>query len=162
MARRGGAESRLARNGTEFDGASALRRQVQIPGGQVPGGQNALSSLFFPPGEAVSARQAVSGGGSAACPFPACQPAPRGRFRNRPADPARQRSFAGPRRSWCGLRRRCRFFLPRAKHLACPGWPVAAPPYTRRGHLTAGKGPAVPGPPPGRQPSRLPHQEEPS
>ena len=42
------------------------------------------------------------------------------------------------------------FFLPRAKHLACPGCPVAAPPYARRGHLTAGKGPAVPGPPPGR------------
>ena len=42
------------------------------------------------------------------------------------------------------------FSLAAGKHLGRPGHPVAGPLRPRRGHLTAGKGTAVPGPPPGR------------
>ena len=63
--------------------------------------------------------------------------------------------------SWCRLRRRCSFFLARWE----TSWPAraarcAGPLPARRGHLTAGKGPAVPGRHQGGQPSRPPHQEE--
>src|SRR6266536_2325897 len=81
---------------------------------------------------------------SAGCLFPACQPAPRGRARNRAAGSGRAEIFAHPRPPVVpGVRRRfARLCGAAGKHLARLGCPVAGPVLCAA--LTAGRreGPA--------------------
>ena len=79
------------------------------------------------------------------------QPAPLRRFpqpASRCARPGRPEIFPQAAGAWCRLRRRSLFVCP-GNILAARPAGVRAPP-ARRCHLTAGKGPPVPRPPPGR------------